>query len=160
MTRFFSTRVISIKFRRRFIFRVERIKTANKSRLTNNNSGRVISFFPLLQKKIVCVIKIQRVSTAWKGARCARARYIYTRWQQKLFTLPVLFHSIAARIMRARINDEKAGLICRWQLAKFEPMSRYVEPRASNNIAAIILRKRQIRQHNAYIHWIMHCWCS
>lgn len=159
MTRFFSMRLISIKFRQRFIFRVERMKTANKSRLTNNNSGRgVFSLFG--KKNCLCVIKIQRVSTEWKGARCARSLHTYTRWQQKLFTPPVLLHSIVVRIMRARINDEKAGLICRWQLAKFEPMSRYAESRTSNNIAAIILRKRQIRQHNAYIHWIMHCWCS
>lgn len=71
--------VISIKFRRRFIFRAERMKTANKSRLTNNNSGRAVSFFSFA-KKIICVIKIQRVFTEWKGARCARVRalHIYT----------------------------------------------------------------------------------
>lgn len=82
----FSARLISIKFWRRFIFRAERIKTANKSRLTNNNSDRAMPFFPSLQK-IVCVIKIQRVSTEWKGALCARARITYIRSGNKNYLL-------------------------------------------------------------------------
>lgn len=119
------------------------MKSANKYHLMNNNSRCV-----LLQKKL-SELKSSACSLNGKVLymRCACALLAQ---QQKLFTLPLLSHSIAARIMRARINDEKAGLICQWQVAKFEPMSRYVESRASNNIAAIILQNRQIRQRNVY----------
>ena len=84
--RLFNARLISIKFWRRFIFRAERIKTTNKSRLTNNNSDRAVSFF-LFAKIFVCVIKIQRVSTEWKGALCARARITYIRSGNKNYLL-------------------------------------------------------------------------
>jgi len=49
----FSARLISIKFQRCFIFRTERMKTANKSRLTNNNSDRAVSFF-VFAKNCLC----------------------------------------------------------------------------------------------------------